>query len=345
MKAARFNGPNQIEVTEVQDPTCGTGEIVVDVRRAGICGTDLRIYRGKKEVDPPVILGHEFSGVIENAGPGVTGLTPGMRVTVEPIIPCGTCYCCRRGRKNICLTRPTIGYQYDGGFAEFVRIPAEAIEAGNVIPFPESLDFDMACYAEPLAACINGFRKLDVTGEDRVWVVGDGPIGLTHVQLARCHDAESVFLSGTEDDRLSTGSDLGAREVLNVSSGPDPVEWIHDHTDGEGVDVAIVATNVIPAIPEAVSGLRKGGRLLLFAGYPTGTTLPFDLAEIHYREYQILGASGHAARDIKDAIDLMADGRFDASPLITHHLPLESIHEGLELKEKFIGLKHIIDVK
>ncbi len=345
MKAARFNGPNRIEVSEVPNPGCGSGEVVVEVRRAGICGTDLRIYRGRKVVDPPITLGHEFSGVIAEAGSGVTGLTPGTRVTVEPIIPCGTCYCCLRGRKNICLTRPTIGYQYDGGFAEFVRIPAEAIDAGNVIQFPESLDFDIACYAEPLAACINGFRKLDVTDEDRVWIVGDGPIGLTHVQLARCHDAESIFLSGTQDERLSTGRDLGAAEVLNVSGGTDPVDWILDQTGGEGIDVAIVATNVIPAISDAVSGMRKGGRLLLFAGYPTGTTLPFDLAEIHYREYQVLGASGHSARDVRDGIDLMAGGRFDASPLITHHLPLESIREGLELKEKFIGLKHIIDVK
>ena len=345
MRAARFIGPNRIEVAEVPEPECGPDEIVVDVRRAGICGTDLRIYRGRKEVDPPVTLGHEFSGIVSETGSGVTGLTAGERVTVEPIIPCGTCYCCRRGHENICLTRPTIGYQYDGGFADYVRIPAEAIRMGNVIPFPGHLDFDAACFAEPLAACINGNRKLALSEKDRVWVIGDGPIGLTHVRLARCSGAETILLSGTRDERLAVGSRLGATDVLNVSDTSDPVEWVLERSSGEGVDAAILATNALQAVPQALSGLRKGGQLLLFAGYPPGTMAPFDLAAIHYREHRILGASGHSARDVREAVDLMAAGRFDASALITHHLPLESIREGLELKERLVGLKHIIDVR
>jgi L-iditol 2-dehydrogenase len=299
MKAARFIGPNHIDITEIPVPECGPDEIILEIHRAGICG----------------------------------------------IIPCGTCYCCRSGRKNICLTRPTIGYQFDGGFAEYVRIPGEAIKMDNVVPFPETLGFDEACYAEPLSACINAMRKLSFTPGERVWIVGDGPIGLTHIQLARCNNVEDIFLSGTRDERLTTGAELGAKDTLNVTGGADPVQWILDRSGGEGVDIVIIATNVITTVGEAVSSLRKGGRLLLFAGYPAGTTMPFDLSEIHYREYQVLGASGHSARDVREAIDLMADGRFNASPLITHHLPLESIRDGLELKENFIGLKHIIDMK
>jgi len=123
------------------------------------------------------------------------------------------------------------------------------------------------------------------------------------------------------------------------------LDWIQEQTEGEGVDVAIIATNVIVTVTEAVACLRKGGRMLLFAGYPSGTMFPFDLSHIHYKEYEILGASGHSARDVRKAVELMADGKFDASPLITHHMPLESIHEGLEMKENFIGLKHLIDLK
>jgi len=345
MKAARFLGPNRLEIVECPEPVCGRGEVILEVHRAGICGTDLRIYRGKKTVKPPVILGHEFSGTIVEVGPGLEGIAAGTRATVEPIIPCGTCYCCRMGRENICLTRPTIGYEYDGGFAEFVRIPAEAIRAGNLVPFPDSLDFDAACYAEPLAACINGIRKLALRGTERVWVVGDGPIGLTHVQLVRADGVEEIFLTGTRDERLEVGLGLGARETFNVTQGGDPAGWIHERTGGEGVDIVILAANVLKAVGEALAGLRKGGQILLFAGYPTGTQWPFDLSAIHYREYQILGASGHAARDIRQAVDLMAGGRIDIRPLITHRLPLDRIHDGLEMKEKFVGLKHIIVLK
>jgi L-iditol 2-dehydrogenase len=345
MKAARFLGPGRIEVMDIPAPACGTGEIVIRVHRAGICGTDLRIFRGEKAVTPPITPGHEFSGTVADIGRSVTGLQTGTRVTVEPIIPCGECYCCRAGRENICLTRPTIGYQHDGAFAEYVRIPADAIRMGNVVPVPETLGLDAACYAEPLAACINGIGKLSLQGAERLWVIGDGPIGLTHVQLARCNGVEDIFLSGTRDDRLAAGMEEGARWTFNVTSGGDPVQWISDLTGGEGVDAAIVATNVPETVPQATSSLRKGGRLLLFAGYPPRTRLPFDLSEIHYREYRILGASGHAARDVRSAIELMASGRFDALSLITHHLPLDSIVEGLEMKENFIGLKHVIDLK
>jgi L-iditol 2-dehydrogenase len=344
MRAARFIGTDRIEIEEVPPPVCGTDEIVVSVHRAGICGTDLRIFRGRKAVDPPVTLGHEFAGTIVEAGDGVRDLPPGTRVTVEPIIPCGTCYCCRTGRENICLTRPTIGYQYDGGFADRVRIPAEAIRAGNVIPVPDGLGFDEACYAEPLAACINGMEKLAPGPGERVWVAGDGPIGLTHLQLARARGVESVYLSGTREERLAAGTALGAADVFDVTGGGDPAGWIADRTGGEGVDAVVLATNATGAIADAMASLRKGGRLLLFAGYPPETTHPFDLAAIHYREHRILGASGHAARDVRRAIELMASGEFRAAPLITHHLPLESIREGLEMKESFVGLKHIIDV-
>ena len=345
MKAARYIGPDRIEIEDVTPPGCAPDEIVVEVHRAGICGTDLRIFRGRKAVDPPVTLGHEFAGTIVESGDAVEGLPRGTRVTVEPIIPCGTCRCCRTGRENICLTRPTIGYQYDGGFADRVRIPAPAIRAGNVVPLPEGLGFDEACYAEPLAACINGMAKLAPAPGERIWVAGDGPIGLTHLQLALAHGVETVYVTGTRPERLSAATALGAADILDVTGGEDAVAWIADRTGGEGVDAIVLATNATAVVADAMAGLAKGGRLLLFAGYPPETTHPFDLAAIHYREHRILGASGHSARDMRRAIDLMAGGKFHAAPLITHHLPLESIREGLEMKEQFVGLKHVIDVR
>ena len=281
MKAARFIAPGRIEITDVPSPDCRTGEVVVEVHRAGICGTDLRIYRGKKEVKPPVTLGHEFSGTIADLDTKTSDLTMGMQVTVEPIIPCGTCYCCRAGRENICLTRPTIGYQFDGGFAEYVRIPGKAIEMGNVIPFGEELGFDAACYAEPLAACINGMRKLSLGNNDRIWIIGDGPIGLTHTQLASSGGAQAICLTGTRDERLTAGARLSATEALHVMGGAYPSELILENAEGDGVGVSIAPANGLAALAEAVNGLRKGGRILLFAGYPTVTAGAIDLSDIH----------------------------------------------------------------
>ena len=181
MKAAVFLSPSHIELQEVKRPKIGPGEVLIKVKAAGICGTDARILKGSKKIPAPRIIGHEFAGEIQEVGEENEEWKPGDRVTVEPIIACGKCYCCLRGRFNICLTRPTIGYEYDGAFAEFVRIPSEAVDRGNLIRLPDDVSFEDAAFAEPLSACIQGNERARIRKGDRVWIMGDGPIGLTHV--------------------------------------------------------------------------------------------------------------------------------------------------------------------
>jgi len=344
MKAAIFYGPGKLEVREVERPKIGPGEVLVRVRAAGICGTDVRIFNGTKKVSVPRIIGHEFAGQIEEVGFGVEDWRPGDRVTVEPIIACGRCYCCLRGRFNICLTRPTIGYDFDGAFAEYVRIPAQAVERENLIQLPAGLGWEEAAFAEPLAACIRGNERAGIRMGDRVWIMGDGPIGLSHVQLAARSGAGLIILSGTDPVKLELGKRLGAHHVIPISERNPSLE-IAELTAGEGVDVAITATSAIQAIESCLEkGLKKGGLLLIFAGISPPSLARLDPNQIHYQEYTITGSSGHSIENMRQAIALIQSGAFEVKPIISHCLPLDQVVEGIRMKERLEGIKHMLIV-
>ncbi|MDH7498798.1 MAG: alcohol dehydrogenase catalytic domain-containing protein [candidate division NC10 bacterium] len=344
MKAAVFLSPHYIELKEVDRPKTGPGEVLVRVKAAGICGTDARIFKGSKKIPAPRIIGHEFSGEIEEVGVGVEGWKRGDRVTVEPIIACGRCYCCLRGRFNICLSRPTIGYEYDGAFAQFVRIPAEAVLRGNLIRLPEEVNFEEAAFAEPLAACIQGNERARIRKGDRVWILGDGPIGLTHVQLAALSGAGTIILSGTDPQKLKIGKDLGAHHIIQVPQ-QDAAAEVNALTEKEGVDVAITATSVSQVVEDCLrQGLRKGGLLLIFAGVPPDSLTRIDPNRIHYQEFTITGSSGHSVETMRQSIALIRSGSFRVQPLISHRLSLEQVVEGIHMKDRQEGLKHLIFV-
>jgi len=345
MKATVFLSPFQIELREVEKPKIGPREVLIKVRAAGICGTDARIFKGTKKIPAPRIIGHEFAGEIEEVGKEIQEWKPKDRVTVQPIVACGKCYCCLRGRSNICLTRPTIGYEYDGGFAEFVRVPKEAVERGNIISLPNNVSFEEAAFAEPLSACIHGNEKAGIRIGDRVWVMGDGPIGLTHVQLAALSGAGTIILSGTDPQKLHLGKALGAHHLIQVPE-QDPLKEVKALTEGEGVDVAITAASASQLIEDALQGggLRKGGMLVIFAGVPPQSLASIDPNRVHYQEYTITGSSGHSIENMRQAIALIHSRSFQVQPLISHRLSLEEVTAGIAMKERLEGLKHLIIV-
>ena len=342
MKAAVFLAPSHIELQEVEVPQIGPGEVLVRVRAAGICGTDARIFKGSKKIPAPRIIGHEFAGEIHGVGNAVEEWRPGDRVTVQPIIACGKCYCCLRGRSNICLTRPTIGYEYDGGFAEFVRIPSEAVARGNIIRLPDKVSFEDAAFAEALSACIQGNERAGIRKGDRVWIMGDGPIGLTHVQLAALSGAGTIILSGTDPQKLELGKELGAHHLIEIPK-QDSMTEVRAITGGDGVDVAIIAASVSQLVEDCLQGgLRKGGLLLIFAGVPPQSVARIDPNRIHYQEYVITGSSGHSIQNMRQSIALIHAGSFRVKPLISHRLPLAEVVAGIQMKERLQGLKHLI---
>jgi len=343
MKAVVYRGPERLAVEEVDVPEISSQEVLVKVKAAGVCGTDVRIYHGRFRV--PVksgrIIGHEFSGDIVEVGKEVEGLAVGMRVTVRPIMHCGRCLYCLQGRTNICLSRPTLGYEYDGAFAEYVRIPVQAIRNGNVFELPENLSYEEAAITEPLAACVNGAERSNIKPGDTVVIVGGGPIGLMHLQLAKLYGAGRVIVSEIKEERLKVAEDFGADLTVNPLE-EDLVNSVKNLTQGYGADVAIVAVGAPTAIEQAIRTVRKGGTVNLFGGCPTGSSITIDPNIIHYGELIVTGTSGSTPYHHWKAVRLASTGQVKLRPLITHVLPLEKAVDAISMKERGEGLKHVL---
>ena len=332
---------NVISVEDMETPFLPEGGILLKVKAAGICGTDVRIFRGRKMVTPPKIIGHEFAGEIAEISDSVGGYTIGDRVVVEAIIPCGECYACRRGERNICTGRQTLGYEYNGGFAEYVAVPEQAVSAGCVIKIPESVSFDAAAVCEPAAACINGNSKIDKKLRESLLIAGDGPVGLIHTQLGKICGFKRVILAGTDDEKLEIGRELGADAVINVRK-EDLSSFIKKSVDEEGVECVIVANNNKSSLEECIPLLKKGGEVVIFAGYKSEESVEVNLNFIHYREIKIKGSSGHSAKDMKKAVELLESGKLNLERLITHKFGVDDIVKGIDMKENLIGIKHVV---
>ena len=331
MKAAVLRAPNEMALTEAPDPTPGAGDLVLRVKAATICGTDIRILRGRKSagVRYPSIIGHEFSGeVVEGNGQ----FRPGQRVGVCPAIPCGRCAQCLRGRENLCPDAEAIGYQIDGAFAEFIRIPARAVELGNVHVLPDGIDFAQAALVEPLACVLNGQNKVALGQGDAVVVLGSGPIGTLHIKLARARGAARVIVSepnaGRRAAALAAGADVGIDPTAE-----DLRARVREETHGLGADVVICAIGIPALAAQAIGLAGYGGRISLFAGFSKGETGQLDVNAIHYDELCVTGAFGLSRLDYATALGIVAGQRIDTSDMITHRYPLAQLDAAFGMAE------------
>lgn len=343
MRAAQLIAPHKIEVAEVPTPSAGSGELVLRVRAATICGTDTRIYRGKKTkgVRFPSIIGHEFAGEVAEVGAGVEGYAVGDRVAVDPVIPCHRCAYCMNGMENVCANRTAIGYEFDGAFAEYVRIPATAVASGQVVRLPTDLDWKEAALTEPLACCLNGQGNAQVGLDDVVVILGAGPIGLMHVQLARAAGARHIIVSEPHEHRRAMAKKAGADAAVDPIAA-DLREAVLELTKGLGADVVIVAIGIPSLANDALHLVRKGGRVNLFAGFSAGETAPLDVNAIHYNELSVTGASALTRQQYHRALELIAAGKIDVASLITHEFKLDDINEALNVAESGAGIKIVI---
>lgn len=340
MRAALFTAPNQMALTEVPTPTAGPGELVLRVKAAMICGTDIRIYRGKKTkgVRLPSIIGHEFSGEIVEVGLGVRGFAIGDRISVEPVIPCHNCAYCQSGLENVCANRTAIGYEFDGAFAEYIRIPAAAVAGGHVYKFPASLAWEQAALAEPLGCCLNGQEKARVGLGDVVVILGAGPIGLMHVQLAKAAGTRCVLVSEPMDHRRKMALELGADSVVDPGA-EDLAAAVKAVTGGVGADAVILAIGVPDLANQALGLARKGGRVNFFAGFSVGDLPPMDVNLIHYHELLLTGTSALTRHHYEKALRLIESGVVNVSKLVSHRFPLEQIDEAFAAAEGGLGIK------
>lgn len=331
MRAAILTAPNAMQLGEAPDPVRADGDLILRVKAATICGTDIRILRGRKTagVRYPSIIGHEFAGEVVE---GDATFRPGQRVGVCPAIPCGRCAQCLRGRENLCPDAEAIGYQIDGAFAEYIRIPARAVALGNVHRLPDAIGDAEAALIEPLACVINGQNKVGVAQGDTVVVLGSGPIGTLHIKLARLRGAARVIVSEPNPGRRAAAQTAGADVGIDPTT-EDLRARVREETGGLGADVVICAIGIPALATQAIGLAGQGGRVSLFAGFSKGELGQLDVNAIHYDELRVTGAFGLSRLDYATALAAIAGGRIDTSDMITHRYPLAQLDEAFGMAE------------
>jgi L-iditol 2-dehydrogenase len=337
MRALVFLGTERMELRQIDVPDLQPGELRVRVRHAGICGTDLRIYTGTKFVEPPRVIGHEFAGRIAQVGADVTNYSVGDRVVVYPVIACGHCYACLDGRRNICVNRRTMGYELDGGFAEYVTVPADAVAGGNVIMVPDALSDEAAAASEPVAAALQGIRQGGVGAGKTVLINGAGPLGLAHVQLSKLYGAERVVVSEPSEQRRQTALAHGADMAVAPTD-------LGDVFPQAGPDVAFVDVGLPSLVEASVARLRKGGTCVIFAGMPPQSSVQFDPNDLHYREIQLIGSSGSTPTLQAEVLEQAARGALDLDAFVSDVLPLDDWQQGFSMKQSVAGIKVLLDM-
>lgn len=339
MKAGVLEDVNEVRFMTVADPALQTGDMLLKVKAATVCGTDIRILRGTKTagVRYPSILGHEFAGEVVETG-GHHSFHKGQAVCVCPQFACGHCECCLLGAENLCRNLSALGYQLDGAFAEYVRIPSRGVLAGNVLAMPESLEFEIASLAEPLACVMNGQERVGLKIDDAVVVLGAGPIGILHVKLARFSGARLIIVSEPNELRRRAALAAGADFVVDPAR-EDLLAKVCAATQGRGADVAICAIGVTALANEAIRLVRPRGRVSLFAGYPTGIRAELDVNAIHYNEVMVTGAFSLTRRQFDRALQLIASGALALDALLTHRFSLADIAIALQTAEQGVAIK------
>jgi L-iditol 2-dehydrogenase len=341
MKAVRYYGQEDLRVEEILDPRPEAGGLLVKVEACAICGTDLKAYfKGNPRIKPPQTIGHEFVGEIVELGAGVEDYAVGERVTMATSISCGKCYVCRAGYSNRCEEIKPVSYDYPGAFAEYIAVPAAGVDGGNVIKVPPSLG-EMAALAEPTSCAINAQVLAGVKKGDTVVVVGCGPLGAIHTQVAKAKGATRVIVTERSPKRLALATKLGVDEIIDAGK-TDPVDEVMKLTCDVGADVVIVTAPAAVAQEQSLGMARKGGMINLFASLPSGASeLKIDSRLIHYRELFVSGASDSSPYHVELAVKLLNSGQI-SKEIITHELPIDKFMDGLMLMKNEDGLKVLI---
>ena len=344
MRAVVLSGPNQFAPAEIEKPQIGPDEILLEMKAAAICGTDMRILTGKKTkgVRYPSVIGHEFCGVIAEVGADVKGYEVGEKVAVANVIPCHHCSSCLRGRTNACLDRKDIGYEFDGGFEEYIRIPSICIENGNVVKLPEYMSYQAGALIEPLSCCIRGLKNAGTGFNDDVLIVGAGPIGLFHLQLSKIAGARKVIVSEPNEQRRKVALELGADLVVDPTKEDLPA-IVDRETNGQGMDVIVMAIGVPALVNSTLKLCKRGGTVNLFAGFAGTGESTVEVNTIHYNEINVNGSTAYKLEDYLAAAEMIKSGKIDADKIVTHRFKIEDFQKAYDVCVAGTGLKVIIE--
>lgn len=343
MKAAVLEEVGKLVIKDIAKPKCGDDEVLIKVKACAICGTDIKIYHhGHRLIKLPRVTGHEVSGIVVESGKDVPMFKPGDRVAIAAVIPCGTCQYCLRGMHSMCDNLKAIGYHYDGGFAEYMLVPSLSIRNGCVNIVPSNVSFGEAAIAEPLACTINGQELSPLNLGDVVVIIGAGPVGCFHVQLAKAKGARCVILIDVSIERLNM-SKVAKPDISIDTSKENALERVMLETHGKGAELVIVACSSGKAQEDGLQMVAKRGWVNFFGGLPKDNPyIKFDSNLLHYREVHVVGTHGSAPRHNSLALNLIARGIINAKDLLTHKITIDEILKGIELTEKGKGLKVIV---
>ena len=322
--AAVLYGKEHLEIESVAVPELGPGDLLVRVRTALTCGTDVKVFRRgyhARMIVPPALFGHELAGDIVEVGDKVRQFKVGQRVVAANSAPCFNCFYCRRGLENLCEDL----LFNNGAYAEFIRIPSRIVER-NTYEIPDHVTYHEAALVEPLACVLRGLEETGVMPGDSVAVMGLGPIGSMFVRLAKIYGARVIAI-GRRQQQLDRAQEMGADEGIIAADGVDIVPTVKSLTHGRGVDVAIEAVGHPAAWQTAVRMLRRGGTVNFFGGCPTDTKVNLDTNLLHYSELTCKASFHHTPKHIQKALELVTTGEIAANDFINRTEPLSNLLE------------------
>lgn len=324
MMAAVLYGKEQLRVEPVAVPKIGKGDILVRVKAALTCGTDVKVFlRGyhARMIVPPAVFGHELAGDIVEVGEGVTKFRAGQRIVAANSAPCGQCYYCLRGVENLCENL----LFNNGAYAEYIRIPARIVDK-NTYSIPDRVGYQDAALAEPLACVLRGVEETGIRAGDSVAVIGLGPIGLMFVRMAKVHGARVIAL-GRRQSQLERAMRIGADEVILVSETVDPVKAVKALTGGRGADIAIEAIGTPATWELAIQFLRKGGTVNFFGGCPSDDRVVLGTSLLHYSEITCKASFHHTPAHVRRALEVIGAGHVTARDFVKGEEPLANLLE------------------
>ena len=340
MRRARLVQYRKIVIEDAPIPEVEAGEVLVASRYCGICGTDVAIYLGRiPSIKPPIVLGHEASGVVEEVGEGASGIRRGDRIVVEPLVTCGSCYNCLKGDYNQCEKRKVIGVDMDGAFSEYFKAPAERLH-----PIPDSLPFEVAALAEPLSVAVHATKRGRVSPEDHVVVVGDGTIGLLTAFASKIVRGAEVAILGKHDYKLGLAKKLGVDYAVNILR-EDPLKRLKSIYGDGRIDVFFDCVgHSAEIINRSIEQVRKGGRIVAVGVFPEDVTVKLGI--LQDRELELIGTSAYTSPDFKKSISLLDRMKDKLSSLITRTYPLDRISEAFEyaISDREHAVKLMIEV-
>lgn len=341
MKAALMYGPSDIRVEEIEKPACPEGGFILKVMAIGLCGSDIRnLTTDSRKGQYPHIYGHEIVGVVDEVTPGMDKYKIGDRLYIYPVDHCLECEPCRTGHSENCENAGDYTSR-QGGFADYVPVTAEQVARDSIFFVPDDVSFEAASLGEPLSSVYACQENVEVGFGDVVVIIGAGPIGCFHSELAKLRGAKEVIMIEINDARLETAKQFGVDHTIN-SLEIDPIQAVLDLTQGKGADIVISANPSTQAQAQSIFMARKGGIVVFFGGVAKGALTEIDTNHIHYQNLWIYGHYGASSMQVQKSYELAISDIFPAEKFITHILPMQEINKGIELTKTGEAIKVVL---